>query len=382
KTWPELQALASEAKIKARKAKNYRDEVIYASLEHFYRFAARQGRLKAALRVAKKLGRGAAFARVLAVHARHFERVGHCKPSRQGKRSTGKAESALDDEAFNLGVRSWLRTLKPGTVTPILLRRHVNDVLLPSLNMKKKSFSTRQCRRWLYRLGYCRKKHMKGVYWDGHERKDVKKQRKEYCRLVKELERYMATYDGAEMAETLPNLGPGEKEHIFIVQDESSFHDNDFQNKSFYLRENEAVLKLKTRGRLMHRSAYLCARYGRLKLTEELLKINETLPPGERLEVTEAGITIFPNGKEGVGDDYWNGVQMAAQLRNAIKIARRLFPNAIIHWIFDNSSCHDCRSPDALSARDMNVKPGGKNPVHMHDTIIPVNPFGHANKSQ
>ncbi|KAJ7455495.1 hypothetical protein FB451DRAFT_1048927, partial [Mycena latifolia] len=66
----------------------------------------------------------------------------------------------------------------------------------------------------------------------------------------------------------------------------------------------------------------------------------------------------------------------------AILIARRLFPNAIIHWVFDNSSAHGSLAKDALTATKMNVNPGGKVP-EMRDTVIPLNnPHGLGGKVQ
>jgi hypothetical protein len=63
-------------------------------------------------------------------------------------------------------------------------------------------------------------------------------------------------------------------------------------------------------------------------------------------------------------------------MAKAILIARRLFPNAIIHWVFDNSSAYGSLAKDALTATKMNVNPGGKVP-EMRDTIIPLdNPHG------
>lgn len=59
---------------------------------------------------------------------------------------------------------------------------------MPSLNLRKKTLSIRQARRWLYRLGYWRKKHSKGVYWDGHKRRDVKRRQKEYLDELAECE--------------------------------------------------------------------------------------------------------------------------------------------------------------------------------------------------
>jgi len=63
-------------------------------------------------------------------------------------------------------------------------------VLLPSLaNEAKKSISNRTAQQWLYLLGYCQKRHTQGIYWDGHERKDVKAQRTEYLAEMAQLEK-------------------------------------------------------------------------------------------------------------------------------------------------------------------------------------------------
>jgi hypothetical protein len=46
-----------------------------------------------------------------------------------------------------------------------------------------------------------------------------------------------------------------------------------------------------------------------------------------------------------------------------------MFPGAIGEFFFDQSSAHGAYAPDALNAREMNVKPGGKQQP-MHPTII------------
>ncbi|KAF8166298.1 hypothetical protein K438DRAFT_2066618 [Mycena galopus ATCC 62051] len=82
----ELGALAAASLKTARKQKDYRSEVLFASLVDFYRWMPRMGRLRAALRVAKYHGRGPAFQRVIAAQARFFEANGALKPSHQGHR--------------------------------------------------------------------------------------------------------------------------------------------------------------------------------------------------------------------------------------------------------------------------------------------------------
>jgi len=137
-----------------------------------------------------------------------------------------------------------------------------------------------------------------------------------------------------------------------------------------------------------------------LALTDELVIENAKLPEAEHLTVTDSRITICPSGRQG-GDDYWNMDQMVAQVssnvsdfginsvfeylqqENAMKIAHRLFPNAVIHWIFDNSSCHGSLAKDALTVTKMNINLGRKNVPHMHNTVIPLsNQFGKGGQVQ
>ncbi|KAJ7489777.1 hypothetical protein B0H11DRAFT_1720118 [Mycena galericulata] len=108
---------------------------------------------------------------------------------------------------------------------------------------------------------------------------------------------------------------------------------------------------------------------------------NEALIAELRLAFTKSTTVIYPDNKPG-GDAFWNMEQMIAQLAKAILIARRMFPNAIIHWVFDNSSAHGSLAKNALTVTKMNVNPGGKVP-EMRETVIPLdNPHGHGGKPQ
>jgi hypothetical protein len=64
-------------------------------------------------------------------------------------------------------------------------------------------------------------------------------------------------------------------------------------------------------------------------------------------------------------------VLISTQLRVAIEIFDILNPGDQAVFFFDCSAAHESLAPDALCARRMNVKPGGKQPV-MHDTTIPL----------
>ncbi|KAJ7325750.1 hypothetical protein DFH08DRAFT_816827 [Mycena albidolilacea] len=226
---------------------------------------------------------------------------------------------------------------------------------------------------WMPRMGR--------VYWDGHERKDVKQRRKAYLAELEAFESFRSEFAEPDMMEVMPELEENDIEHVVIVHDEATVHSNDYDGNHYWLKEGEQVLKKKGRGRLIMISAFLCEHYGLLTLTDDMVAENEKMAAELRLAITDSTTVIYPDNKAG-GDAYWNLQQMIEQLIKAILIARRLFPKAIIYWVFDNSSAHGSLAPNALTATKMNVNPGGKVP-EMHDTIIPAdNPHGQGGKIQ
>ena len=51
-------------------------------------------------------------------------------------------------------------------------------------------------------------------------------------------------------------------------------------------------------------------------------------------------------------------------IQHALTIAKLKYPSEkyTVVWLFDQSSCHKAYAEDALNAKSMNVKPGGKQP--------------------
>ncbi|KAJ7922645.1 hypothetical protein B0H13DRAFT_2655599 [Mycena leptocephala] len=171
---------------------------------------------------------------------------------------------------------------------------------------------------------------------DGHERKDVKKRRKEYLAELEAADPFRPRYVEPDMAEIRREAEDEEPEHIFIV------HANE-------------------------------QRYGLLDLAEEMVAENEALAE-LRLAFTKSTTVIYLDNKPG-GDAYWNMEQMIAQLAKAISIARRMFPKAIIHWVFNNSSAHGSLAKNALTVTKMNVNPGGKVPEMQDTKLVFDNPL-------
>lgn len=59
------------------------------------------------------------------------------------------------------------------------LRKYVNDILLPSLNIPSEIGETTAIS-WLKKIGFKIRRVRKGVFVDGHEREDVVKARNEF----------------------------------------------------------------------------------------------------------------------------------------------------------------------------------------------------------
>ncbi|KZS92070.1 hypothetical protein SISNIDRAFT_442933 [Sistotremastrum niveocremeum HHB9708] len=359
-----------------------RDEVLLSALCDFYAWIPRQGRISVSIRVARNHRKGPYFARQLRMQARHFERTQSLLPSMRGKKT--KAVALIDDEFFRLGLQRWLRTLEVGKVSPKLMHTYVNTVLLPSVQSrtKKRNVSLSQARRWLHLLGYRRSKHKKAIYWDGHERPDVQKRRKQFLKEMAEFDLRLAKFDDNENGEFVrvaPSLQEGEKEIIVIFHDESTVHANDYE-LDYWVTKGQQVLKKKTRGRLIMISEFICEDTGLIRLTPELLAAQEDLPLSERLP-EYARKVIMPGNKES-DDDYWNMDQMIDQMKTVLRMFDKLHPNKQAVFIFDNSSAHNSLAKDALTVTKMNIGPGGKVPP-MRNTVIPKdNPHGFANQTQ
>ena len=106
----------------------------------------------------------------------------------------------------------------------------IEKELLPVLDAKKKkTVCLRTVYYWLQRLGFNAKKYQKGIYYDGHERKDVVAYRNNiFLPRMAEYEKHFIKYSGENMEVAVyPELPEGEKVHVLVVHDESVFHSYD-----------------------------------------------------------------------------------------------------------------------------------------------------------
>ena len=82
----------------------------------------------------------------------------------------------------------------------------------------------------------------------------------------------------------------------------------------------------------------------------DLLKEESKKDPDFKPDLPEHGAfsIILPGAGKGK-DGFWGGEDVALQLRHVIPIFKVIHPTSNLRFIFDNSSTHDCWSPDALN---------------------------------
>ena len=126
---------------------------------------------------------------------------------------------------------------------------------------------------------------------------------------------------------------------------------------------DEPEFRKKTRGTTVMLSGFICQCHGVISAEtiaslsaaekqsiKNLYKIESEKDPDFKPELPEHGAfsIILPGAGKGK-DGYWGGEDVAAQLRHVIPIFKVMHPRSNLRFIFDNSSTHDCWSPDALN---------------------------------
>ena len=294
-----------------------------------------------------------------------FDNRGKFPESRQGKH---ERQCLFNDEDLRLEAAMWVRENAykkgEGNATAPSFCEWVNDCLLPSHNLSPelpRSISIRTATRWLSRLGFRPTSHKKGAFVDGHERDDVVMYRREFLRQLKDSHRPPPPCSD-ERAATPPLNAESMKKLVLIYHDESIFNTSEGQ-LWMWAAEDMAVLRPKTKGSGIMVSDFIDQHLGYLRLTEAEQSLATAADPSFPLEAR----ALLEYGAEREG--YWTGEKFMKNVEDAARIAEFKYPNDkhTVTWLFDHSSCHRAFADDALNAKQMNVRPGGRQP-RMRDT--------------
>jgi hypothetical protein len=207
--------------------------------------------------------------------------------------------------------------------------------------------------RYLRKLGFQKQTYEKGLFFDGHERDDVKEDRKKYLQQKLEQDRFTLHRPPteAEVKKWMePNCPEEEKPYVEIVHDESTCSANDSVSWQYIEAGKTGLLRSKSQGAGLMVSAFITEVYGGIMFHDGKIAA-ETLEYGK--------------------GNWWNSVKMIKQLTDVIAIRKKLFPWArACIWRFDHSSNHTAKAADALDATKMNVGPGGKQPKMRSSTVL------------
>ena len=144
--------------------------------------------LNASLAIAHRMGKGFYFARQIRQNEVYLHRHQRLPPSKANIKHG--QYTLLDNEDVIHAVRNYLAAQQLGTITPFLLCRHVNKIILPTLALTgRTTISERTAIQWLKKLGYTCKDVQKGLYHDGHEWPDVVDAQKKFLEQMNQYER-------------------------------------------------------------------------------------------------------------------------------------------------------------------------------------------------
>ena len=204
--------------------------------------------------------------------------------------------------------------------------------------------SPRTARRWLNQLGFKHKnKQAKGVYHDGHDRADVQKylhasflpRVKSYVRRTRIMREVTNVETGEKTwEESPPDLLPGEREVIWINQDESLFYANDDAG-GMWCENGKNYIAVKGQGEKVHVSGFI------------------SYPDGRWVDIE----TIEPSR-----DGNWTLPKLEIQTKRVLQKLETVYPadKFEIVFTFDHSTIHTKLPEDALRVTLMGLNPGGK----------------------
>ena len=199
-------------------------------------------------------------------------------------------ESFLKDEGVKEAAREWIRNeirnaRRKGAeavnaAPPLTVDRfhaHVNDVLLKdaiaaTTDAPRNPIDLSTARRWMARLGFDFRTHSKGMYYDGHERADVKADRAEKLVMLHVLDEVIVKFGGRDCDRVVwPILHPGESPVVVVSQDECAFHGNDDRAGEWGEVGKGGAPKAKGRGALIMVSMFISELLGRIRASREQL---------------------------------------------------------------------------------------------------------------
>ena len=293
--------------------------------------------------------------------------------------------SILEDEDFQRDIQLHLTEIaKKGYIKAQDIVDYVaTEEVQQRLGKRAQGIHVRTARRWLSKLSWRYSQKKKGMYIDGHERKDVVEYRNNFVKRWKEYEKRFIIYDNnGDIFSTPTGFTVPERAFrlILVTHDESTFYEND-RCKSHWVNEHaKAVAEKKGEGQSIMVSDFLTSEWGRLTDGDEYENFLEMTIKRLTVNFREARV-FFKAGKN--RDGYFDSEDLLQQVENAIDIFEgktRGFATGL--FLFDNAPSHQKRAKDALSACKMPKNPHATWRHHKDGPKMRLTNFGSDNTPQ
>ena len=168
------------------------------------------------------------------------------------------------------------------------------------------------------------------IYYDGHERRDVKVDRAEKLVMLKVLEEVTVKFGGADCEIVIwpDGLHTDEPPLVFVTQDECAFNANDDVPWE-WCESGRMSLKQKSKGGLLMVSEFLSELSGRLRCTKDEAaayaahnpdsRIAQLVKDGKAEQGVEVRLILEPGGAAGK-DNYFDNAQLLTQTKLAMEV--------------------------------------------------------------
>ena len=234
----------------------------------------------------------------------------------------------------------------------------IQDTENPNEYRKKSGIRSRTARKWLNKLGFKWREVKRGVFFDGHERKDVVADRVRFVEQMKKDEPYLVDFDsfGNILDKAYPEDcevgGFQRRPLILITHDESTFSANDAKRYA-WLEESDTFLRPKGKGQGIMVSDFLLP-WGRLTMNH---LSTEKMEEGRQKGISQEARELLEYGKDG----YWDGTRLLHQVtEKALPPAQFLYPGYDLVFLFDNATSHAIYAKDALRVSNMGKGEGNQ----------------------
>lgn len=283
-------------------------------------------------------------ARAIRTWAKEYLEHGSLQKHQQGKHA--KRSSILTDNDVKERAVEWFRAQSPSKRTIESLIKYIKDEIFPEVLSSASydgnddnypALSTYTVAEYLRKWGFTFKLNSKSaIYFDGHERQDVKEYRLRWAREMVEWSKSMDQYPyGDEQTVITPLIKEGEKKIVLVTHDESIFYANDGK-KSSWTFEGESRILPKGQGRSIMISEFMCPCHGTMRGT-----VNG------KEEVSR--VVFYPGG-----DNWWTCADLNDQLKNTVvPLFELLHPGCVGLFAFDQSQNHKAFASDALMVNRM-----------------------------